>query len=207
MCQGEFTLWYLKLPAGSDTCHWSKQVTWLCLLSKRSQKVQSYHRPARSRNRRSTALRTTKYLSFVIWKLEWVSTPLKYVELYKHRMIPIVIIRFSTVRYKYKIFLFIKDRCEYFKISITTKLVWKFIYFKEKLVEMLLSFWLFQLLWELRTLVEPNANLSSLSSEQYTNLGRKVLVDKLIGCISALTSPFFDKILIMFSNRLKTKKI
>ena len=55
--------------------------------------------------------------------------------------------------------------------------------------------------------MEPNANLSSLSSEQYTNLGRKVPVDKLIGCISALTSPFFDKILIMFSNRLKTKKI
>lgn len=38
--------------------------------------------------------------------------------------------------------------------------------------------------------------LSSLSSEQYANLGRKVPVDKLIGCISALTSPFSDKILV-----------
>lgn len=44
--------------------------------------------------------------------------------------------------------------------------------------------------------MEPNANLSSLSSEQYANLGRKVPVDKLIGCISALTSPFSDKILV-----------
>ena len=49
-----------------------------------------------------------------------VSTPLKYVELYKHRTRPIVTIRFSNIRYKYKIFLFIKDRCEYFRISITT---------------------------------------------------------------------------------------
>lgn len=43
--------------------------------------------------------------------------------------------------------------------------------------------------------MDPNANLSCLSPEQYTNLERKIPVDKLIGCIAAWTGPFSNKIL------------
>lgn len=154
---------------------------------------------ARTRNRRPTALLTTDIAQVCLLETEMiVSALLNWMWLYKHRVRPMV-----KLPCKYKAFLLRKERHECYRISITTKLVWKFINFKGNLVKALLSFSTLRFWWELKTLMDPNAKLPSWAVHR---VGKRDPRGGLIGSILALTSPFSDILLVMVSNRLSEKK-